>query len=188
VSFSKLLAMTVKLGSAKWKSVLAYPLKKTLLKNATVPPGPHPVKLQSAKFKNRNTNYKNSEYIQVLYIGLKMNFLLIQPRCQISKRLYGESKPCDSLRTAPSRQTITNSNQPSRRVTQVRNRDKINHLPLIFIWLHSEDINLLNKCLFCSIKSLFISKNLHFVHAFSTVIHRFKHIHNRQAKKSILYP
>ena len=85
--------------------------------------------------------------------------------------LYGESIPYDYLRTSPSRQIITNSNQPSRRVTQVRNRDKINHLPLmIFICLHSEDINLFNKCSFCSMKSLFISENLSFVCVFSSVI------------------
>ena len=96
---------------------------------------------------------------KVLYIGLKINFLLIQPQCHISKRLYGESKPCVYLRTSPSRQFITNSNQPSRRVAQVRNRDQINHLPLmIFIWLHSQESHLHNKCWFCSIKSLFMSK------------------------------
>jgi hypothetical protein len=114
----------------------------------------------------------------VLYIVLKMNFSLIQPRCQISKRLYGESKPCDYLRTAPSRQIITNSYQPSGGVTALcyvmfctalycsvlycytsKKNAKINHLPLmIFIWLHSQDYHLLNKCLFHSIKSLFISK------------------------------
>ena len=28
-------------------------------------------------------------------------FVMAVPPCQISKRLYGESKPCDYLRTAP---------------------------------------------------------------------------------------
>ena len=41
---------------------------------------------------------------QVQHIKIKLNLLLIQPLCQISKRLYGESKPCDYLRTAPSTQ------------------------------------------------------------------------------------
>ena len=73
--------------------------------------------------------------------------------------LYGENIPYNYLRTEPSRQIITNTNQPSRIVTQVRNRDKMNPLPLmIFIWLHSEDIKLLNKSSFCSIKSLYIQK------------------------------
>ena len=127
--------------------------------DASVPPGQHPVRLQRAKFKYRNTHYKYSENIQLFCIGLKINFLWIQPRCQISKMLYGKSIPYNYLRTKPSSQIITNSNQPSRRVTQVRNRDKINHLPfMIFIWLPSEDIHLFNKCSFCSIKSLYIQK------------------------------
>ena len=119
----------------------------------------------------------------MLYIGLKINFLLIQPRSQISKMLYGESKLCDYLRTVPSRQIITTTNKPSRGVTHVRNSDKMNHLPLmIFIWLHSQDSMLHIKCLFCSIKSLFISKNLNFVCAFCSVIHRLKGSHNRHSK------
>ena len=106
--------------------------------------------------------------------------LLIQPLCQISKRLYGESKPCDYLRTELSTQNITY--QPSRLVTKVRNSNKMNHLPLIFVWLHSQDSQLHNKCLFCSIKFLFISKNLHFVGAHCSVILRLKGSHNRQTK------
>ena len=50
--------------------------------------------------------YKYSTFMksQVQYIKIKLNLLLIQPPCQISKRIYGESKPCDYLRTAPSTQ------------------------------------------------------------------------------------
>ena len=71
--------------------------------------------------------------------------------------------PCDYLRTAPRLQNHANIFQPRRGVTKVRNSDKINPLPLmIFIWLHSQASHLLNKCLYCSIKSLFISKNLCF--------------------------
>ena len=152
--------------------------------DTSIPPGTPPVKLQSAKFKNRNTNYENSQNIQVLYIVLKINLFLIQPRCQISKRLYGKSIPYDNLRTVPSRQIITNSNQPSRRVTQVRNREKINPLPLIFIWWHSEDIHLLNKCSFCFYKvSLYLKTSV----LFSSVIHRLKRSQNRQTKKSKFY-
>ena len=84
------------------------------------------------------------------------------------KTLYGESIPYDYLRTfEKSWQMITNSNQPSRSVTKLRNRDKINPLHLmIFICLHSEDIHLLNKCSFCSIKSLYIQKPLFCLHVF----------------------
>ena len=135
-----------------------------------------------------------------------MNFLLIQALCQISKRLYSESIPCDYLRTAPSRQIITYSwigrvtaLDASRRpspplrivtsqvvvVTKVRNNDQINHLSLmIFIWLHSQDSQLLNKCSFCSIKSLFMSINLRFVGVFCSVIHWHK-ARSQQADKSL---
>jgi hypothetical protein len=37
--------------------------------------------------------------------------------------------------------------------------EKINPLPLMtFIWWQSEDIHLLNKCSFCSMKPLYIQK------------------------------
>ena len=51
-------------------------------------------------------------------------------------------------------------NQPQCHIHKMlRNRDKINPLPLmIFIWWQSEDIHLLNKCSFCSMKSLYIQK------------------------------
>jgi hypothetical protein len=67
--------------------------------------------------------------MQVLYIGLKINFLLIQLLCQIPKSLYGESIQCDYLRTAPRLQKHTNILQPSKGITEVRNSYKINHLP-----------------------------------------------------------
>ena len=111
-----------------------------------VPPGQHPVRLQSTKFKYRNTHYKNSEKIQLFYIGLKINVLW---------------------------------------VTQVRNRDKTNHLPLKIFIVCTQKI--FNKRSFCSLKSLFISENLSFVCAFSSVIHRLKRSHNRQTEKSKLY-
>ena len=98
----------------------------------------------------------------MLYIDIKINFLLIQTLCQISKRLYGESIPCDYLRTAPRLQKHTNILQPSKGITKVSYSDIINHLPLkIFIWLQSQESQLHNKCLFCSIKvPLYIPKSL----------------------------
>jgi hypothetical protein len=122
----------------------------------------------------------------VLYIVLKINFLLIQRLYQISKRLYGESIPCDYLRTAPLLQKHTNIFQTSRGVTKVRNSNKINHLPLkIFIWLQSQESQLHNKCLFCSIKSLIISLKLNFVGVWCSVIHKLKRW-SKQADKYIL--
>ena len=132
------------------------------------------------QIQNREILIINIQNIQVLYIGLKMNFLLIQPLCQISKRLYGESISCDYLRTVPRLQNYTNIFQPSRGVTNVRNSAKINHLPLmIFIWLHSQDSQLHSKCLFCSIKSLFMSQKLCFVGAVCSVIQWLQRGHNR---------
>ena len=56
--------------------------------------------------------------------------------------------------------------------------EKINRLPLtIFIWWQSEDINLLNKSSFCSMKSLYINNS-----AISPVIHRLKLSQNNQTK------
>ena len=58
--------------------------------------------------------------------------------------------------------------------------EKINPLHLmIFIWWQSEDINLLNKCSFCSMKSLYIQKP----QFCSSVIHRLKLSQNNQTKK-----
>ena len=102
----------------------------------------------------------------MLYLGLKIN-VLIQLLCQISKRLYGESTPCDYVRT-----NLTDIFQPRRGVTKVRNSIKIKHLHLmIFIWWHSQDSMLHSKCLFCSIKLIFIHL---FVCVFSSVIHMHK--------------
>ena len=108
-----------------------------------------------------------------IYEGLKINVLLIQPLCQISKRLYRKSKPCDCVRSAPSHKNYTDIFQPRRGVTNVRYSVKINHLPLMmFIWWHSQVSMLDNKCVFCSIMSLFMSKNLSFVGEFSSEIQR----------------
>ena len=56
--------------------------------------------------------------------GFKDKLLINPTTVSDFKKALCESIPCDYLRTAPSRQIIANSNQPSRRVTQVRNRDE----------------------------------------------------------------
>jgi hypothetical protein len=61
----------------------------------------------------------------VQYSKIKLNFLLIQPPCHISKRLYGESKPCDYLYSAPSYKCMTNILQPGRCDMKVRNNNII---------------------------------------------------------------
>jgi hypothetical protein len=96
----------------------------------------------------------------VLYIVLNMNFLWIQPLSDFKKSLQRKHTNVISWEHRPADKSLQNSNQLSR-VTQVRNREKMNPLPLmIFIWFH-EDFNLFNKCSFCSIVST--SKNLRFV-------------------------
>ena len=67
-------------------------------------PPKHPVNLQRATTIYKNTHHKLWWKIQVLYIGLKINFSLMQPLCQISKKLYGKSTPCNNLSTAPRHQ------------------------------------------------------------------------------------
>ena len=124
----------------------------------------------------------------MLNIKIQINFsLLMQPLCQISKRLYSESTLCDYVRSAPSHRNPY-SHFPTSHVTKVRNSIKMNHLPLmIFIWWHSQVSMLVNKCLFCSIKLIFMSKYLHFVGAFCSEIQRRNARSQNQDGKSKKY-
>ena len=95
----------------------------------------------------------------------------MQPLCQISKRLYGESTLCDYVRSAPIHWNPYIHFPAKESITKVRNSIKMNHLPLmIFIWWHSQVSMLDNTCLFCSIMSLFMTKYLLFVCTFCPVI------------------
>jgi hypothetical protein len=88
---------------------------------------------------------------------------LMQPLCQISKMLYSECTLCDYVRSAPSHKNPYSHFPNKESVTKVRNSIKINHLPsMIFIWWHSKVSMLDNKCLFCSIQLIFMSKYLLF--------------------------
>ena len=99
----------------------------------------------------------------MLNMGLKMNFLLIQPQCQISKRLYCESKPCCYLRT-PLNKHMTIIIQPVRHNTKVRNNDIIHALPLkIFFCWHSNMSIKHHKWSFCSINSVVIYPKCPFI-------------------------
>jgi hypothetical protein len=124
----------------------------------------HPVKLQCAKFKNRKTHNKNSLNIQVLYITIQLIFLLIQPPCQISKRLYAESRPCDYLRTAPCIQTQENTISTSQVRLNIWNNDIIHALPLkIFLCWHAKMSQKHHKWSFCSQNFFFISPKCPFI-------------------------
>ena len=93
--------------------------------------------------------------IQVLYMELEIYFSLMQPLCQISKKLYGKRKPCNILSTSLRRQMNPKRYPPYCGVNNVRNSIINIHLPLmIFIRMHSQESQFHNKCLFCSIMSI----------------------------------
>ena len=101
--------------------------------------------------------------IQVLYMELKIYFSLIQPLCQISKKLYSESTPWNNLSTA-----LRDQNKPDTHhvveSTEVINSIINIHLRLmIFNGMHSKESQFHNKCLFCSIKSIIYVQIPHFV-------------------------
>ena len=75
---------------------------------------------------------------------------LMQPLCQISKKLYGKSKPCNNLRRRS--EIIFFAMLES---TEIRNNIINISLPLmIFIRMHSQESQFHDKCLICSIKSI----------------------------------
>ena len=100
---------------------------------------------------------------------LQINFSLIQPLCQISKKLYRKSTPCNNLSTALRQQ---NSQTDIRHVVQKSKINIINiHLPvMIFIRMHSQESQFHNKCLICSIKFLIYVQIASFVRAFGEQI------------------
>ena len=85
----------------------------------------------------------------------------MQPLCQISKKPYGKSTIFNNLRTAFSHKSKPLSYPQVVESTKVINSIINLYLPLlIFIEMHSQDSMLHNTCMFCSIKFIFISKNL----------------------------
>ena len=80
----------------------------------------------------------------------------MQPLCQISKKLYRKSTPCNYLSTALRQQNKPYRYPPCCGVNKVRNSIINIHLPLIFIRLHSQESQFHIKCLICSIKSIYV--------------------------------
>ena len=114
--------------------------------------------------------------IQVLHIELEIHFSLMQPLCQISKKLYRKSKPCKNLRTALRIKMKLSAILES---TEIRNNNINIPLPLmIFIRMHSQESQFRNKCLICSIKSI-ICPNTSFLFA-----HLVHNPNSRHAGKS----
>ena len=109
--------------------------------------------------------------IQVLYMELERTCSLMQLMCQISKKLYGKSKPCNNLSTAFRQQSSQKDIRHIGWSTLVRNSIINIHLPLmIFIRMHSQESQFYNKCLFCSIMSIIYVQIASFVRAFGTQI------------------
>ena len=92
----------------------------------------------------------------------------MQPLCQISKKLYGKSTPCNNLRTALRKQIDISAMLES---TEIRNNNINIHLPLmIFSRMHSQESQFRNKCLICLIMSIIYVQIATFVSAFGKQI------------------
>ena len=92
----------------------------------------------------------------------------MQPLCQISKKLYGKSKPCNNLRTALRKQIEISAMLES---TEIRNNIINIHLPLmIVIRMHSQESQFHMKCLICSIMSIIYVQRAIFVNTFGKQI------------------
>ena len=109
--------------------------------------------------------------IQVLYMELEIYFSLMQPLCQISKKLYGKSKPCNNLSTAFRQQSSQKYIRHIVQSTLVRNSVINIHLPLmIFIRMHSQESQFHDKCLIRSIMSIIYVQIASFVSTFGKQI------------------
>ena len=95
--------------------------------SASGTPRQQPVELQGAKFKQQKSHESNFSNIQLLGTILKITFLLIQPQCLISKRLYSKRSTNDYVRSPPSHRKTQQFFQPKRGVTKSRNIDQMNH-------------------------------------------------------------
>ena len=92
--------------------------------------------------------------LQLLDMEIQIHFSLLQPLCQISKKLYGKSKPCNNLRTALRKQIEISAMLESK---EIRNNIINIHLPLMmFIRMHSQESQFHNKRLICSIKFIYV--------------------------------
>jgi hypothetical protein len=117
----------------------------------------------------------NFEERYMFYIELKINLLLLQLLCQISKCFTAKAQYSIMLEQCSATKISHTVNRQVVESTKVINSIISLHLPLlIFIGMHSQDSH--KKCLFCSITSIFMSKYTGFVRAFSSLIQR----HNAQ--------
>ena len=112
----------------------------------------------------------------------------MQLLCQISKKLYGKSTPCNNLSTAFRHKTSHTDTCHVVKSVKVRNSIINIHLPLmIFIRMHSQESQFHNKCLFCLIKYIIYVQIPPFVSAFSSQIQTHEAQANVQTKSSKSY-
>ena len=107
--------------------------------------------------------------IQLLDMDIQIHFSLMQPLCQISKKLYGKSKPCNNLRMALRKQIEISAMLESKEI-----RNNIINIPLplmIFIRMHSQESQFHIKCLICLIMSIIYVQRATFVSTFGKQIH-----------------
>ena len=115
---------------------------------------------------------------------LSINFSLMQPLCQISKKLYVESKPYNNLSTDFRQQSSQKDIRHIVQSTEVRNNIINIHLPLIFIRMHSQKSQFHNKCLICSIKLIIYVQIAPFVRVFGKKIQTHVQVQPKDRTKS----
>ena len=109
----------------------------------------------------------------------------MQPLCQISKKLYGKSIIW-VRRSEP--KTVQINIRHVAQATLVRNSIINIKLPLmIFIRMHSQDSQFDNKCLICSIKSIYYVQIASFVRAFGKQIQKCDLVHSDETLKKLCY-
>ena len=111
----------------------------------------------------------------------------MQPLCQISKKLYGKSKPCNNLSTAFRQQSSQKDISHIVLSSLVRNNIININLPLmIFIRMHSQESQFHNNCLICVIKFIIYVQIASFVRAFGKQIQTRVQVQPNVVKKVIL--
>ena len=116
--------------------------------------------------------------IQLLDMEKQIYLSLMQPLCQIKKKLTGKRKPCNNLRLIIVEQRSENKYNYPPCWSQQKSEITLN-IPLslmIFIRMHSQESQFHNKCLICSIMSIIYVQVATFVRALGTQIQTLVHV------------
>ena len=121
----------------------------------------------------------------MLFTELKIDFSLMQPLCQISKKLCWQS--IIWVRRSEPKPTKINIRHVAQS-TLVKNSIINIHLPLmIFIRMHSQESQFHIKCLFCSIMSIIYVQIASFVRAFGKQIQTLVQVQSDEKFKKLYY-